>query len=203
MYFDIGANVGNWTAANIGLANKIVAVEAIPETYVALKAGCGDMVIPLNYAVCNNGGEDIVFYKTNINTLSTLNRDWLDSPESRFFGQPYTEIVCPTITLDALIDTYGEPDLIKIDVEGGEFDCVSSLTRKVAHLCFEWAAETNNVSVQCLDHLVGLNFTQFYLQFRDDYTFRPNSNEYVGVETIKLQLAAAVKRVDWGMVWCK
>ena len=50
-----------------------------------------------------------------------------------------------TITIDKLIQEYGTPELIKIDVEGGEFECLSSLTQKVNNICFEWASETNDI----------------------------------------------------------
>ena len=41
MYFDIGANVGNWTLANMNMANQIISVEADPETFKTLKLATG------------------------------------------------------------------------------------------------------------------------------------------------------------------
>jgi FkbM family methyltransferase len=38
---------------------------------------------------------------------------------------PYTPIICKSITLDKLIEEYGTPDLIKIDVECGESSVLS------------------------------------------------------------------------------
>ncbi len=32
------------------------------------------------------------------------------------------------ITINKLIECYGVPDLIKIDVKGGEYECISLLT---------------------------------------------------------------------------
>ncbi len=67
------------------------------------------------------------------------------SDESRFGNTDYTvgsyKVSVPTISIDTLIDTYGIPDLIKIDVEGAEELVVKSLTKKVKCLCFEWAVE--------------------------------------------------------------
>jgi hypothetical protein len=58
------------------------------------------------------------------------------------------------LLFDKLIETYGVPELIKIDVEGGEDKCITSLTKKVPQLCFEWASETNDVTYSCLNHLI-------------------------------------------------
>ena len=145
MYFDIGANVGRLAQANI-------AVDASPQTYDKLQGECKhDRIELLNFAVCNNAGNDV-----------KLNQNWLTDKSSRFYDAcNYHEIVCKSITVDNLIAKYGKPDFIKIDVEGGEFSCVSSLTQKVDLLCFEWAAELNDVSTLSLQHLIGLGFTKF------------------------------------------
>lgn len=203
MYFDIGSNVGMWSLANIQYCDKIIAVEASPKIFGILSNNCrGKNIFPLNYAVCNKEkGSEVSFYEANYHTLSTINKDWLVSEKSRFFNQPYKEITCKTIKLDDLIAEYGLPDLIKIDVESGEYECVSSLTVKPDMLCFEWASETNNITFKCLEYLVGLGFTQFYLQFKDTYTFRPA--EFFGVEIIKEKLQKTIPKKDWGMLWCK
>jgi len=204
MYFDIGCNVGSWSLANIHSCDKIIAVEASNYTFNNLVENCkNDNIILLNYAVCNNNGNDITFYHAHSDVLSTLNKDWLVSPKSRFYGRPYVEIICKTITIDNLIEQYGLPELIKIDVEGGEYECVSSLTQKVNTLCFEWASETNDISYKCIDHLLNLGFNRFYLQNSDEYTFRPQENEYYDETTIKNKLSDTTPKNDWGMIWCK
>jgi FkbM family methyltransferase len=201
MYFDIGANVGSWSTQNIHSTTKIIAVEASNSTFNQLKHTCANTsIVPLNYAVCNNNGNDVVFYEAQCSVLSTLNKDWLTSTDSRFHNQPYTSVVCKSITIDNLIKEYGVPDLIKVDVEGGEYDCVSSLTTKVDQLCFEWASEVNHITFKCLDYLFSLGFTKFYLQMGDEYTFRPS--EYYDVNTVKTKLNNTVPKVDWGMLWC-
>lgn len=199
--FDIGANVGRWSLANIGRFDKIVAVEGSPPTFERLKQACaGTSIVPLNLVVCDNDGKEVVFFNAASDTLSTLNREWLESSASRFCGTPYTEIRCPTTTLDALVAQYGVPDLIKIDVEGGEYECIRSLTTKAGVLCFEWASETQDVACQCIDHLTSLGYNRFHVQRGDDYTYRPLS--HTSNEEVRRVLSRSVPRVDWGMVWC-
>lgn len=204
MFFDIGANIGMWSLANSNVCDKIIAVEASPYTYNLLVNKCqqNNKIVYENYAVCNHTEGSITFYEEqNGNTLSTINKQWLTSSESRFYNTAYREITVRTITIDALIEKYGIPSLIKIDVEGGEYECISSLTQKIDMLCFEWASEVNPISFNCLDYLVGLGFSQFYLQFSDEYTFRPT--EFYDIHTIKEKLNRTIPKIDWGMIWCK
>lgn len=204
MYFDIGSNIGRWSLENINLCNKIISIEASPITFNRLVNNCkNDKIILLNFAVCNNNNNDITFYHANYDTLSTLNKDWLTKDTSRFYNHPYIEITCKTITIDKLIEQYGVPDLIKIDVEGGEYECIISLTQKVNLICFEWASETNDITFKCIDYLFNLGYTEYYIQMQDDYLFRPQHNDFYDISTIKKKLSNTIQKVDWGMIWCK
>ena len=203
MYFDIGANKGDWAVANSGHCSTIISVEASPITFEKLQETCNQTnITPLNYAICDNDGKDITFFHcTTADTLSTLNKSWLTDESSRFYNSSYFEVTCKTMTIDQMIKLYGTPDLIKIDVEGGEYECVKSLTQKVDTLCFEWASEMNDVTYKCLDYLQTLGFTKFYKQNGDNYTFRPT--EYGDIEQVRSQLHTTVPKQDWGMIWCQ
>jgi FkbM family methyltransferase len=204
MYFDIGSNVGKWSLENVNKCEKIISIEASPITYKKLQNNCkNEKIILLNYAVCNNNGNDITFYNANCDTLSTINKDWLVSKESRFCNQGFKEMSVKTITIDKLIELYGLPELIKVDVEGGEYECIASLSQKVNHLCFEWASELNNITLKCLDYLSTLGFTNFYIQNEDNYSFRPTEEMYYDISTAKSNLLKTKPKVDWGMLWCK
>lgn len=203
MFFDIGANIGKWSISNITNSSKIIAIEAVPETFVKLKKNtCNNKnILCLNFAVCNSENEYIEFYKCEADTLSTLNKDWLASESSRFYNYKYNTIQCKTISIDKLIEIYGIPELIKVDVEGGEFDCISSLTQRVNNICFEWASETNDITFKCLDYLENLGYTEFVIQFEDNYTYRPLF--YKDKNFVMEQLNKTTPKNEWGMIWAK
>jgi FkbM family methyltransferase len=205
LYFDIGANVGNWSKSNINLCDKIISIEASHNTFKILEKNCKNnkKIIILNYAVCNNNCNDITFYDCQKSPLSTINKDWLTNEKSRFNNQKYIEITCKTITIDKLIEKFGLPDLIKIDVEGGEYECIVSLNQKINLICFEWASEMNDITFKCIEHLVNLGYTQYYIQYRDDYLFRPKNNDFYDIFTLKTNLSNTIPKKDWGMIWCK
>jgi FkbM family methyltransferase len=205
LLFDIGANIGKWTLQNLN-NNTIVAVEASPKTYRELvKNVTGKNVIALNYAVSNTLSDTVKFYESQSNTLSSLDKRWLEDPRSRFGVNssinPYIEIDVKTISLDTLIANYGMPDILKVDVEGGENIVLKSLTQRAKLLCFEWASEWNPETFECIDHLASLGYTQFHVQNEDAYTYRTNQFEHT-VESLKSFLSNTIPKVHWGMIWC-
>ena len=204
--FDIGANIGKWTLANCFKFDKIIAVEASPDTYNELQRNMAMLNINncvcLNYAVCDNDNKDVTFYIAQENTLSSLNKDWFHG-NSRFNNTKYYPITCKSITLDKLIELYGIPDLIKIDVECGEFQTISSLSTKTPLLCFEWASETYDIIRQCLDKLYTLGYRQFHIQYQDEYTYIPQESAYISLDNVIAELEKTTPKEHWGMIWAK
>jgi hypothetical protein len=75
------------------------------------------------------------------------------------------------------------------------------LTQKVNNLCFEWASETNEITFKCIDYLQNLGYTEFAIQYEDDYTYRPDI--YTNYENIKNLLNNTTPKKEWGMIWTK
>ncbi len=204
LFFDIGAHYGYWSLKNLNNnSNKIIAIEGCPETFKQLKLNCNSKnITPLNLVVTNNSELIIEFYQSlENNLLSTTNLDWLTNPKFRFGNKSYNKIFQSTISIDQLIKDYGVPDLIKIDVEGGEYNCLLSLNNKIPLICFEWSSENNDLTFKSLDHLNNLGFNSFYLQFGDNFTFRPTV--FYNLAQIKSELLKTKNKKDWGMIWCQ
>jgi len=207
LIFDIGANIGRYSLTYaVNPQNTIISVEASPNTYNMLKIYMSPFtnVTALDYAVCNSKEPYITFYNCQSDTLSTLDINWLTSTESRFgdHREKFNEIQVKTITLDALIERYGVPDMLKIDVEGAEEQVIKSLSQKVPVLLFEWAAEWKDSLKRAIDHLTNLGFTKFHVQKEDMYSYYPSDFDLTS-DQCKQVLEASVNRVDWGMIWAK
>ena len=202
--FDIGANVGEWSLANKHNFDKIIAVEASSHTFRKLSRQTRFIknIESVNKAVTDAKGI-IDFFHAKHNLFSTTNNNWLNNKDMRFYGLQYTTITAQCISIDELIQLYGIPSLIKIDVEGGEFNTIKSLTSKVDTLCFEWTSEAESITHNCLDYLETIGFTEFFIQMHDNYLFRPKSDDYVDKNTVMDTLSKKQKMIDWGMMWCK
>ena len=68
-------------------------------------------------------------------------------------------------------------------------------------ICFEWASEMNDITFNCLDHLQKLGYNEFFVQYKDEYTFIPLI--YKTLNEVRDELLKTVHKLDWGMVWAK
>lgn len=220
LFFDVGANIGKWAVANVNIYDRVIAIEPSPiafnkltENIEALPKCLSRNVICLNYAIYQTDKTFIDLYECKKHRYSTTNNLWLLDKRSRYYGKEHTVVPCRTMKLDRMIDLYGYPDLIKVDVEGGEYECLQTLTRKTKCICFEWAREFLEVTAKCLQHLYAVGFRYIYVQFEDIYNFRPADAEYLKIKSTHQDDIADIiehfakyeskRRLDWGMVWCK
>ena len=204
MIFDIGANHGLFTDVCLQQfpGKKIVTIEANPHLYNVLlaKYNNNSQVIVLHTLVSKDTDTLIPFYLSNADTISTASTDWIT--KSRFTGSYiwYEPIMLKSKSLDSLIEEYGIPDLIKIDVEGYEYEVLSGLSKKAKEICFEWAEEQyENINKTC-EHLESIGYTQFGFIEGDEYMKKPQ--EYTFWKSSSIHSIVNPERKDkWGMIW--
>lgn len=164
--FDIGAHLGDRSAAFHALGAHVVAIEpqpALAKWFKRLVNQPGITLLPLA-AGPQPGFADIAISVGNP-TLSTLATEWRSQVSTRNPG--FRQIAweeklrVEVTTLDQLIATYGEPSFIKIDVEGFEAEVLMGLTRPVAALSVEFVAGVLEVSHACMEQLARLGDYRF------------------------------------------
>lgn len=159
--FDVGAHVGSRTRAFASLGASVVAVEPQADLAALLRRFFRKSA-SVRIEHCALGAEEgeIDLYGTTRNlTVATTSADWA----ARAPGLPGWEGVefsptarVPQITLDSLIDRYGQPDFIKIDVEGSEDAVLAGLSRPVPALSYEFLPADRDVAYHAtvrLEHL--------------------------------------------------
>lgn len=205
LIFDIGANIGNFTKKCLELHPKckIISIEPNVELFNKLSERFDrENVIVISDLVSEKNGEEIDFYISNADTISTASVDWIENSR---FSKNYkwsSAIKKQTINLDFLIEKYGNPDLIKIDVEGYELEVIKGLNTKQKDLCFEWAEEQyDNINKSC-EHLYKIGYRDFGFIYGDDYLKKPE--KYSSWNNCEIHKDINSSRKDkWGMIWVK
>jgi FkbM family methyltransferase len=165
--FDIGANRGDAVVAGLNQGYKVIALEPAPRIFKQLVQSWiyYPDVIPLKMAVSDENNQQIEFYEADEDGLSTINKEWLTADNMPYANKPFRTISATTITIDSLIDIYGQPDLMKIDVEGAEWSVFKGMTKYSGKLTFEWTKETLSDHQDQLDYLLKLGYTEVAPQF--------------------------------------
>lgn len=204
--FDIGANAGNKFEKILNKTKKLVAFEPNPNLYENLKRRYKDIenVTIDNRALSDQIGEK-EFNLCHADTISTFSQDWITNSR---FSNNYSwnqKIIVTTTTLDSIIEEYGEPNYVKVDVEGYELEVFLGLTKLIPNciFSFEWAEEQKSKIILTLSHLKNLGYTKFYYTEGDDCKFE---DEISWVEFDKFEFIEKLepqRKTLWGMVYFK
>ena len=164
LVFDIGANVGFKAKVFLALGAKVIAIEPQLSCVEILKKELGKKATIISKGVgAINEVKD--FFVSNNTQLSSFLGNWVNEfKEERFKGSDIIAVEkIEIITLDSLINEYGNPDFIKIDVEGFELDVLKGLTKNFKCLSFEYTVpeKTENL-IACLGILNKLPFNLIY-----------------------------------------
>jgi FkbM family methyltransferase len=172
LIFDIGANIGDKTDAFLRIGAKVVAVDpdehnqAIlrqkflryrmrPQPVMIVGKAVGAKVDVETMLICAPGSVFNTLSKKRASILSGAT----NQPEQSLHTIEYEEKKdVETTTLDHLIEAYGLPFFIKIDVVGFELEVLQGLHRPVPCLSFEIGLpESRRELFQCVNLLGGLS----------------------------------------------
>jgi len=130
--FDIGANIGYYALMELGLIGRegsLIAIEPSPSNVkllnrnLELNGYTGIPVIECAVSDQSSRREFFLSKQSNLNTFHTQGTGTKDlSGES---------IDVRTSTVPELAETYGQPDLIRMDVEGHEVEVINGLVEAV------------------------------------------------------------------------
>jgi len=184
--FDIGANRGDAVRAGLDKGfTKIIAVEAAPIVFGELLSNFiyDERVICLKVAAASTDNDYLEFYEASEDGLSTLNPDWLTKEGMPYKDKIYRVVGTNTVTIDTLVKEYGEPALIKIDVEGAEWEVLKGMSKKYGMLTFEWTDVTLDEHQKQLEFLAGLGYTEVAPQFILEHLREPLDPHWHPIES--------------------
>lgn len=157
LIFDIGMNNGDDTAYYLCRGNRVVAVEANPELVrdaerrFREEIADGRLVI-INAGIADREGE-LPFW------LCDLHSEWSSFHRSIASRENsgHREIMVRCIRFRSVIEKYGVPDYLKIDIEGYDAYCLKDLTPETAPEYISVEAS----DIELLDLLQALGYKRF------------------------------------------
>ena len=157
--FDVGANSGNRVLPLLAIKARVVAVEPQEFCQKILKLKFKDKIeiVPKGLGEKEEVRE---FYISDSSYLSSFSTNWIDSVKKNRFKENNWNTVrkVQMTTLDKLIQAYGVPAFIKIDVEGYELEVLKGLTTAIDMISFEYTTPelTANV-INCIERIRTIN----------------------------------------------
>lgn len=158
LVFDIGAHAGNRARAFAAIGCRVVALEPQPDFARLLRAlftGSRQVTV-IEAAVGASVGRSSLAISERTPTVTTLEEGWREAREREPDFSHVTwdaRVDVETTTLDALIERFGMPAFVKIDVEGGEPSVLAGLSRPVAALSFEYLPRALDYARRCTERL--------------------------------------------------
>ena len=167
--FDIGMHNGTDTEFYLKKGFNVVAVEANPALLEVCHEKFGEYIksgqlVIIGKAIAGHEGDVSFYVFPNKDDWGGLHESWNTSmiPDNE-------KITVPSMTFDSILEEYGIPYYLKIDIEGSDILCLKALAKyeaKPKYVSVEFLTP-NNLSgekVDALDllcHLKALGYTKF------------------------------------------
>jgi FkbM family methyltransferase len=199
LVFDLGAHAGNRTRAFAAIGCRVVAVEPQPDFARLLRvlfAGSPDVEV-IEAAVGEEAGRTSLLISERTPTVTTIATEWHEARarEPDFSHVEWNrQIEIETTTLDLLIERFGTPAFVKIDVEGAEPSVLAGLSRPVRALSFEYLPRALDYARVCVVALGALGAYRYNWSLGESYLLAEERWMTGDELSVALETAAAQRR---------
>jgi FkbM family methyltransferase len=200
--FDVGANEGNRVEAFVALGARVVAVEPLAECADALASRFGGACIVVREGLAAHEGT-ATLRTTSASTIASMSDDFIRETRAsgRFSQYEWADArEVPVTTLDALIERFGTPDFIKIDVEGFEVEILRGLSSEVPALSFEYTAELSQLARDCVSRIEQIGSYEFAYSAQETMTI---TMPWTTGDAVLTGLQASSDPLEWGDIYAR
>jgi hypothetical protein len=133
-------------------------------------------------------------------TVTTLSQAWVDNvrQDPGFASVKWSRGTrVEVVTLQSLVERYGKPAFVKVDVEGFEAEVLAGLSTPVRALSFEYVPVTRDIALDCIERLGALG--DYCYNWSIGETHRLCSEHWLdaaGMRTLLLRLAKGAPSGD-------
>jgi FkbM family methyltransferase len=193
--FDVGANIGEYSATFAELGAQPVAIEPAPDLQEALRRRLPGIPIEQVALSDRNGTADLLVGGGHVN--STLSTDYGEVLSG--MGMELEPVTVSVTTLDALADKYGRPAFVKIDVEGHELAVLRGMNFDPPALSFEYHGSLLAEAGECVRLLAARGYS-----FRPvvGFDFAWATDEWLGADDL-IAFVSGSEPATFGDVYCR
>ncbi len=158
LVFDVGGNLGNKAAEYSRDGARVILFEPQPKCvdFCRDRFKNNTKVIIEQIGLDSYKGEGEINMSTS-HTLSSMSKTFIDAVSKERFTFPehsWKDLMPIKVdTLDNMIEKYGKPHYIKIDVEGYELHVLKGLTQPIDYISIEFTPELKDQAFACIDYL--------------------------------------------------
>jgi FkbM family methyltransferase len=207
LVFDVGSNIGDKSEIFLNLGANVVGFEPQHECYFYANSRFQNnpKYKGENLAIDTKQGVSVM-YIASYHSISSMSQKFIEeSKKERFQGYNWdNQREIQTNTLDNMIEKYGTPVFIKIDIEGYELNALKGLTKPISIISVEFNPELCENTIECIEYIDSLNEsnTIFNYGYRNDEYFK--YDEWVSKEIIIEYLRSVNDfKFEFGDVYCK
>ena len=170
--FDIGANGGHVSNMFAAKFDKVIVVEPAIESFEDLVENCAPNVTPVQGACA--GWDGAITLEVRDNSIRT---GQLTAPGVSHVGWGDVEggRTVRAVMLDSLVDEYGLPDVVKIDVEGSELAVLQGAGVTLAQKKTAWLIEVHSseLGLQLMPYIAGYDIEKWiHSAYREESRWR-------------------------------
>ena len=174
LVFDLGAHAGNRTRAFAAMGCRVVAVEPQPDFARLLRTlfASSPNVEVIEAAVGEEAGRASLLISERTPTVTTIATAWHEARarEPDFSHVQWNRrMEIEITTLDLMIERFGPPAFVKIDVEGAEPSVLAGLSRPVRALSFEYLPRALDYARVCVERLGTLGAYRYNWSLGESY----------------------------------